>query len=449
MIDGSRQIERMFFHNQTLDTKEYPPLEEDLADIQAMESMTFDYSFNSLCFIYIREHNESWFVDVYCYYDSYEDNLIHIKRFVIAPGFQMTEEDEKNFFTFINSSCVMFNTRTCGNYIQDIEKLVPDIHIKQYKDLGLALFHTYYASFRSGVRELLLKAGLEYIALDLSYADGWNIIGRNIEEAFQAPIKLVRKLNYPGGIEKIMSGDQSREHAIMVYKKYSSILNDIDTINEFQIHYMMECADEEKTVDKKLLSELTDLESGWDSDAEEYIDGFVVYNQLRDYQVLCEEVNGCKTLFPKYPSLAMEDMERFYETYSLLQSYIEYEPIYEEKMRKYYQAGVKYIYENDKYEIIVPLTVKDILDESECQHNCLYQYVMEIVEGCMTVLFMRDKSRRKKSLVTIEVDNGVIKQAKAACNKLPTINEMEFIDAWAKQKGLLYYELEQIKEHQR
>lgn len=442
MINGSRQLERMVLNNPTLDTSEYPPLDEYLADIQEMESLTFDYSFYSLCYIYIRENNKNWFVDVYCYYSSYRENLINTKRFVIAPQFQMTEEDENSFFAFVNSNYVMFNTRTCENYIQDIDRLAPDIHIKPYKNLGLALFHTYYASFKSGVRELLLKAGLEYVAMGLSNVDGWNIIARNIEEAFQVPLNLVKKLNYPGGIEKIMSSPQNHDHAIIVYNKYSSLLNDVNTINEFQIHYMMECADEEKTVDKKLLRELSDLKSRWDSYEDEYIDGFEVYNQLRDYQVLCEEVNGYKTIFPKYPSLEVENMERFYETYYLLKIYIEYEPKFEEKMRKYYQAGVKYIYENNQYEIIVPSTVKELLEESECQHNCLYQYVMEILEGRMTVLFMREKSRRKKSLVTIEVDRGVVKQAKAACNKLPTINEMKFINLWAKKKGLLYYDLE-------
>lgn len=445
MIDGSRRIERMFFNNPTINAEDYPPLEEALFEIQEMESMTFDYSFDSLCYIYVRDHNERWFVDVYCYYASYEDNIIHMKRFVIVPGCQMTEKDEENFFAFVNSNCVMFNTRTCRDYIKKINYLAPDIHIKTYKDIGLALFHTYYASFRSGIRELLLKAGLEYIAIDLSYVDGWNIIARNIEDAFGVPIKLLRKLNYHGGIEKIVSGEQIRDSAVMVYKKFNSILNDVETINEFQIYYMNQCADYERSVDKKLLRELADLESGWDPDAEEYINGFDVYNQLMEYQELCNEVGCCKTIFPRYPSLAMEDMERFYETYRLLRSYIEYEEKFDERMRKYYQACIKYVYENSEYEIIAPSSIKDILEESECQHNCLYQYVMEIIEGRMTVLFMRNKAKRKKSLVTIEIDKGVIKQARAACNHSPAIKEMEFIDAWAKVKGLKYHDYEQAK----
>lgn len=41
--------------------------------------------------------------------------------------------------------------------------------------------------------------------------------------------------------------------------------------------------------------------------------------------------------------------------------------------------------------IIIPRTIKDILEESEQQHNCLYQSVMEILRQDMVVVFMRQR----------------------------------------------------------
>lgn len=50
------------------------------------------------------------------------------------------------------------------------------INIKPYKDIGLALFHTYFTSFRSGIRELLLKAGFTNgFDLDYVYAKSFDL----------------------------------------------------------------------------------------------------------------------------------------------------------------------------------------------------------------------------------------------------------------------------------
>lgn len=101
------------------------------------------------------------------------------------------------------------------------------INIKPYKDIGLALFHTYFTSFRSGIRELLLKVGLEYVTMDVSAVDGWNIIARNIEEAFGIPINLLRKLNYSGGIQNAIPNDSCKNELVRTYRRLHSIQNDI------------------------------------------------------------------------------------------------------------------------------------------------------------------------------------------------------------------------------
>ena len=111
MMESSRQIERMFFHNSTLSIDDYPLLDRDLFEIQELESLAFDYSVKRLCYTYIREFNGNWFVDVYLYYVAYFDNQINKRRFIIAPGFQMDDRDEKDFLTFVRMHCVLFNTR--------------------------------------------------------------------------------------------------------------------------------------------------------------------------------------------------------------------------------------------------------------------------------------------------------------------------------------------------
>ena len=70
---------------------------------------------------------------------------------------------------------------------------------------------------------LLIKAGLEYIAIDVSYAEGWNIVADNIEDAFGLPVKLLRKLNYRGGLGSVISKEVCRNNLYVIYKKFHSI----------------------------------------------------------------------------------------------------------------------------------------------------------------------------------------------------------------------------------
>lgn len=435
MLERLRKIERTFFRNPTLSIASYPLLDRELFEIQESESLTFDYSVNSLCYIYIRKFNGNWFVDIYLYYINYFDNQIHRRRFIIAPGLQMDEKEEERFWGLMKMDSILFETRVYADYVQEISHMAPDTNMRPYKDLRLALFHTYFASFKSGIRELLLKSGLEYVAMDVATVDGWNIIADNIEEAFGLPINLLRKFNYPGGLQNAISNDScKKELLMMIYRKYHSILNDIVMLNEFQMVYLKDCFNNTETVDKRLLLELADLESGWDYDTDDYIDGYKIYEDVRRYHSL----NCYKNIFPKYPSLAFGDIDRFYEIFHLLRTYMEHEEEFDCMMKRYLEKNKKYRYCDGEYEIVIPGTIKDILEESEHQHNCLYQSVMEILAQDMVVVFMREKSKKNKSLVTIEVGGQEILQVKACCNRKPSSKQMMFIDKFAKEKGLLF-----------
>ena len=260
------------------------------------------------------------------------------------------------------------------------------------------------------------------------------MIASNIEDAFGIPLGLMRKLNYQGGIENAIANDFCRKELVMAYKQFHSMLNDISTLNEFQIQYLRECFSYKVMPDKRLLIEFADLTSGWDDDTDEYIDGNEVYGDVIRYHSL----NSYKNIFPQYPSLSFDDLDRFYETYQLLREYIEHEAEFDHMMKRYAEKYRQYRYCDEQYGIIIPRTIKDILEESEQQHNCLYQSVMEILRQDMVVVFMRERSKKNKSLVTIEVGRQEILQVKACCNRDPSDKQMMFIGKFAKAKGLLF-----------
>ena len=118
---------------------------------------------------------------------------------------------------------------------------------------------------------------------------------------------------------------------VMTYRKFHSILHDIVTINELQIVYLKDCFNHDETVDKRLLVELADHESGWDYDSDDFIDGYEVYEDVLRYHSL----NQYKNIFPQYTSLVVEDIDRFYEVYHLLRTYMEHEEEFDCMMKRY------------------------------------------------------------------------------------------------------------------
>lgn len=432
---------RKLYQSPIINMNDFPALDNDLLEKQELERRSFDYRENNVCYVYIREHNENWFLDIYFYHNNYEASYVDKRRFIIAPESRMEEVDERCLVSWLvkKSKSVVFVTPNCDDFIGEMSFIVPEIHLKSYTDIGMALFHIYFASFKSGIKELLLKASLEWIALDTTFLDDWDFITfQNIETAFKMPISLLRKFNYSGGIKSMLSNTDVRNNTLSVYKRYHSILNDIQTLNEFQILYLKECLEDNKAVDKKLLKELSELQSILDC---EYVDGYEVYEKVRKYRMLWEKVDINYRFFKKYPSIKIGEVEYFNAQYNLLQSFIGHEDELNQKMKKYACEMNDYRYQDEEYVIIIPQSVKCVLDEAEYQRNYLIHYIMEIINGNNMVIFMRDKKKRNKPLVTILINrtDGTIEQAKGRCNRSLSEKENDFIEKYTKEKNLKFY----------
>lgn len=99
----------------------------------------------------------------------------------------------------------------------------------------------------------------------------------------------------------------------------------------------------------------------------------------------------------------------------------------------------KYLeFEKGNYVIILPKTAADIVDEGVAQSHCVGSYVDRVVNDETLIMFMRYKDSPDKSLVTIEVRDNAIQQAKGFSNRHVTAREQEFLKEWAKEKSLAY-----------
>lgn len=93
-------------------------------------------------------------------------------------------------------------------------------------------------------------------------------------------------------------------------------------------------------------------------------------------------------------------------------------------------------YKDNDYTIMLPKNSAEILDEAIQQHNCLASYVNRIAENQTIVLFMRDNKDLEKSLVTIEVKDNEVKQAKQVLNNGIDEKQREFLVKWCKEKNI-------------
>lgn len=87
----------------------------------------------------------------------------------------------------------------------------------------------------------------------------------------------------------------------------------------------------------------------------------------------------------------------------------------------------------DNYVFIYPQTTQDIKDEAVQQQNCVASYIQKVIDGSCHIIFLRHKLNPENSLVTIEVKNNKIVQAKGAYNRPVTSHEQEAIDKFNKK----------------
>lgn len=93
----------------------------------------------------------------------------------------------------------------------------------------------------------------------------------------------------------------------------------------------------------------------------------------------------------------------------------------------------KNTYQNDKYIVYPANSVESLLKESKELSHCVKQYIERYALAETSIYLMREISNQDKPLVTIEVKNNEILQARAKCNADPDEDEQKFLELWKTQ----------------
>lgn len=85
------------------------------------------------------------------------------------------------------------------------------------------------------------------------------------------------------------------------------------------------------------------------------------------------------------------------------------------------------------YVFLYPKTVSEIKDEAVQQNNCVASYIDDVIDGKCHIMFLRKKECKEDSLVTLEIRNNKIVQAKRRFNYSITDEQQEIINKWNKR----------------
>lgn len=145
--------------------------------------------------------------------------------------------------------------------------------------------------------------------------------------------------------------------------------------------------------------------------------------ELYDYARMMKTISP---KFDKYPRNFLTTHKIACRNYNRLKKEFS-EEIFRTRINKDYECVF------GDYQFIYPTSTQDIKDEAVAQNNCVASYIDDVIDGKCHIMFLRKKSSPKNSLVTIEIRNNTIVQAKRRFNDPVTDEDQKAINSWNKK----------------
>ena len=143
-------------------------------------------------------------------------------------------------------------------------------------------------------------------------------------------------------------------------------------------------------------------------------------NELHDYADMMRQLSNKYDKYPRHflttHKIACRNYNRMKKEFS--------EELFRKRINKQYECSF------GDYIFIYPESTQDIKDEATMQNNCVSSYIDKVIDGECHILFLRKRNKPKESLVTIEVRNNRIVQAKRRFNDDVTSEDQLAIDAF-------------------
>lgn len=281
----------------------------------------------------------------------------------------------------------------------------PEWHLQRYYTKGLRILdHIYNCIEKNTAKEMLYKAGLDELAVNLNQMDEINLLSSKPTDLYDGlTMKVLRALNCAEGA-KLINNACNREFIRELNKSFPDIFK--NKLNDAQCMYIARLIHGELTVGETgrlYLARKSRLQQIW---------------CISQYRLLIhEEVSYRKaqkiaeidSIYKDNLDYIIADIQRF----SDLQEFLL-------KRRKEHDYSIKHAnhlrdaswQERDNgYVVRYPQTVNDFCREAIYMHNCLLSYESAIEHNETTILFMRRVDSYNTPFITIEIFDNTLMQA--------------------------------------
>lgn len=162
--------------------------------------------------------------------------------------------------------------------------------------------------------------------------------------------------------------------------------------------------------------------------------------EWRDYLKACQTIDVDLTdKTARYPSSLKREHDRaVFKQRIILDE--KKEQIFRETCREY---GDKYMFADERYQIVVPDSMQDLFEEGRKLNHCVGQYADRVVAGSSYICFIRKREEPDASYFTVEIypAQDRITQIRGLSNRdvdsKRDVGLKEFLKKWARTKQLL------------
>lgn len=356
---------------------------------------------------------------IYRAFDVREDKIIDLKnnKIYYYKDYVSKVDDEETFdedyfetfiveslssqYLYVDNLDILKNNKLYKySYIWNLKDIIND---KEFSVATLTIFPIYYKQF-----EYLVKMKLYSLAFNYPYKFTYN---KNFKEVFEVDKKYYKFMKdndiYYSDLEALQLYPCEDIELI----KWISRFHDIFAVMPKEIDFMK-------------LKEYFNKNNLLEDNIYEYLDYIDCCIKLE------LNLNDKNIIYP----------ENFHESHDRLtaEKLITYDKDIDNKITCLSDILSLNIYEDDKYIIFPASSISSLLDESNQMSNCVRTYCDKYSNGECQIYFMREKNSVNKSLVTIEVKNNKVVQARIKYNKLPDKDIMKIINKWEKTLTPIY-----------
>jgi hypothetical protein len=363
-------------------------------------------------------------VDIYIWDATFYPQM-H-KRYVIMDGYCMPYMQEQSYLSYIRNSRFVINNRTLKVFNTGVIKAFPKWNYLDYTDeLRCEAFeHVYYASHRSGPKEILYKAGLFRLAYHIYGVPNFNMMGSNPCNIFGEglPIRLLRIMN-----QKYFLFDYYHIDDINVckevYKIYGGYIGD-ELPNRCQWIYLTRLYRNKGKIGgygflRSIYNRLALTDNEW------AIDRYEEFLLLRS-----------KT--PKLRHLKIPKTDDVLDIVSNLEYLVSVkEDMHCDEMIRMRKNTENYAYIGKKFSVIMPECAEDFFIEEEILGIWVLDELERHANQQTTILFLRKNDKLKTPFVMLEISMDMIYHAYAHLY-IPPDDVYTFLEEYAKAKNLKY-----------